>query len=79
MIGLLSLYYFLIIIYGEFVISKGWVVIISLNLLQKGKDNFTSNAYELRMDFESAAEELRLVLETCSMSSLKQPKEIFLG
>jgi hypothetical protein len=23
------------------------VVIISLNLLQKGKDNFTSNAYEL--------------------------------
>jgi hypothetical protein len=31
------------------VISKSWVVIISLNLLQKGKDNFTSNAYELRM------------------------------
>jgi hypothetical protein len=44
----------------------------------EGKDNFTSsNAYELRMDCESAAEELRLVLETCSMSSLKQPKENF--
>jgi hypothetical protein len=46
---------------ASFVISKGWVVIISLNLLQKGKDNFTSNAYELHGLREAAAEELRLV------------------
>jgi hypothetical protein len=45
---------------ATFVISKGLVVIISLNLLPERKDNFT-NAYELRMDCESAAEQLRAV------------------
>jgi hypothetical protein len=62
---------------ASFVISKGWVVIISLNLLER-KDNFTSNAYELRMDCESAAEELRLVLETCSYVKFKTTRKIFL-
>jgi hypothetical protein len=61
---------------ASFVISKGWVVIISLNLLER-KDNFTSNAYELRMDCESAAEELRLVLETCSYVKFKTTKGKF--
>jgi uncharacterized protein YegP (UPF0339 family) len=51
------------------------VVIISLN--SSGKDNFTSNAYELRMDCESAAEELRLVLETCSYVKFKTTKGKF--
>jgi hypothetical protein len=44
-------------------------------LLQKGKDNFTSNAYELRMDCESAAEELRFFRDV--FYGLKQPKEKF--
>jgi hypothetical protein len=52
------------------------VVIISLNSPER-KDNFTSNAYELRMDCESAAEELRLVLETCSYVKFKTTKGKF--
>ena len=44
---------------------------------RKGKTIFTSNAYELRMDCEAAAEELRLVLETCSYVKFKTTKGKF--
>jgi hypothetical protein len=63
----------------EFVISKRLSGHYKFEFTPERKDNFTSNAYELRMDCESAAEELRLVLETCSMSSLKQQRKISLG
>jgi hypothetical protein len=61
---------------ASFVISKRLSGHYKFEFTPERKDNFTSNAYELRMDCESAAE-LRLVLETCSMSSLKQQKENF--
>jgi hypothetical protein len=59
---------------ASFVISKR---LSGLNLPPERKDNFTSNAYELRMDCESAAEELRLVLETCSYVKFKTTKGKF--
>jgi hypothetical protein len=53
------------------------VVIISLNLLPERKDNFTSNAYELRMDCESAAEEL--LVETFHVKFKTTKGKFFLG
>jgi hypothetical protein len=44
---------------------------------RKGKTIFTSNAYELRMDCESAAEQVRSVLETCSYVKFKTTKGKF--
>ncbi|UFH36699.1 YegP family protein [Flavobacterium acetivorans] len=44
---------------------------------RKGKTIFTSNAYELRMDCESAAEHIRSVLETCSYVKFKTSKGKF--
>ncbi len=44
---------------------------------RKGKTIFTSNAYELRMDCESAAEYIRSVLETCSYVKFKTTKGKF--
>ena len=41
---------------------------------RKGKPIFTSNAYELRMDCESAVEYLRSILETCSYVKFKTSK-----
>jgi hypothetical protein len=55
------------------------VVIISLNLLPERKDNFTSNAIMVTHGLQAAAEELQLVLETCSYVSLKQQGKFSLG
>jgi hypothetical protein len=44
---------------------------------RKGKAIFTSNAFELRMDCESAAEQLRSVLDTCSYVKFKTTKGKF--
>jgi hypothetical protein len=52
------------------------VVIISLNLLQKGKDNFTSNAYELH-GLRISGRRAAVGLETCSYVKFKTTKKIF--
>jgi uncharacterized protein YegP (UPF0339 family) len=44
---------------------------------RKGKPIFTSNRFELRMDCESAAVQLRSVLETCSYVKVKTTKGKF--
>jgi uncharacterized protein YegP (UPF0339 family) len=48
---------------ASFVISKRLSGHYKFEFTSRKGKNFTSNAYELRMDCESAAEELRLVLE----------------
>jgi uncharacterized protein YegP (UPF0339 family) len=69
--------FFLIIIYGEFVISKRLSGHYKFEFTSRKERQFYSNAYELRMDCESAAEELRLVLETCSYVKFKTTKGKF--
>ncbi len=63
---------------ASFVISKRLSGLYKFEFTsRKGKTIFTSNAYELRMDCESAAEDLRLVLETCSYVKFKTTIEAF--
>jgi uncharacterized protein YegP (UPF0339 family) len=57
---------------ASFVITKRFSGDYKFELTsRKGKTIFTSTAYELRMDCESAAEHVRSVFETCSFVKFK--------
>jgi hypothetical protein len=62
---------------ASFVISKRLSGHYKFEFTPERKDNFTSNAYELRMDHESGRRKLRLVLETCSYVKFKTTKGKF--